>query len=285
MNEPLIIGGVPEHFNLPWHLAIENQHFEKKGVAVEWKTFHGGTGEMSKALRSGDADICVILTEGIVADIVLGNPSKVIGQFINSPLIWGIHTAKNNTLNAYNDIFDQTYAISRFGSGSHLMPIVDANSKSRVLKDSQFAVVKNLNGALVSLAAMKSDVFYWEKFMTKPYVDGGKLKRIGEFSSPWASFVLAARNEVIENHADALKSILEVIHFNNDQFVKSPFSIDEVAQRYKLDVEDVETWFHLTEWNTGQVIRPKMIENVLYSLKSAGIINKTTEVDNIITEL
>ena len=40
------IGGVPEHFNLPWHLALEEGLFEKADVSVEWIEFPEGTGAM-----------------------------------------------------------------------------------------------------------------------------------------------------------------------------------------------------------------------------------------------
>jgi len=40
----LRVGGVPEHFNLPWHLAIEKKIFEKHGVEVEWVEIKLGTG-------------------------------------------------------------------------------------------------------------------------------------------------------------------------------------------------------------------------------------------------
>ncbi len=51
------VGGVPEHFNLPWHLCIEEKLFEDKDLNVIWKDFPGGTGEMNKALRSGEIDV------------------------------------------------------------------------------------------------------------------------------------------------------------------------------------------------------------------------------------
>ena len=87
------VGGVPEHFNLPWHLCIEEKLFEDKDLNVIWKDFPGGTGEMNKALRSGEIDVAVILTEGIIKDIISGNESKIIQTYIGSPLVWGIHVA------------------------------------------------------------------------------------------------------------------------------------------------------------------------------------------------
>jgi ABC-type nitrate/sulfonate/bicarbonate transport system substrate-binding protein len=60
------IGGVPEHFNLPWYLALENGDFKHNEINLRWKDYPGGTGAMTKALRSGDLDLAVILTEGII---------------------------------------------------------------------------------------------------------------------------------------------------------------------------------------------------------------------------
>jgi sulfonate transport system substrate-binding protein len=115
------IGGVPEHFNLPIHLAIENGDFAKKGIEIEWTTFKGGTGQMTRALRDDEVDVCVLLTEGIITDIIKGNLSKIISQYVTTPLIWGVHTAANNDLQHHSDIYAKKYAISRFGSGSHLI--------------------------------------------------------------------------------------------------------------------------------------------------------------------
>ena len=104
--ETIRVGGVPEHFNLPWHLAIENKLFENSGIKIEWVEFKGGTGAMTKALRENEIDVCVVLTEGIIADIAKGNPSKIIGQYINTPLIWGVYSGINNSIKHYGEIYD-----------------------------------------------------------------------------------------------------------------------------------------------------------------------------------
>lgn len=72
------IAGVPEHFNLPWHLAIEEKVFDKQNINLQWTDVPEGTGKMCQMLRSGETDIAVILTEGIVKDINAGNPSKIV---------------------------------------------------------------------------------------------------------------------------------------------------------------------------------------------------------------
>lgn len=281
----LRVGGVPEHFNLPWHLGIENNIFENAGLNIQWTTFKGGTGQMTEALRNNEIDVCVVLTEGIVADIVNGNPSKLISKYLNTPLIWGVFTGVNNPIQYYGEIYDKTYAISRFGSGSHLMPIVDALFKGRSIQKEQFSVIKNLEGALQALINNESDVFYWEKYTTKPYVDKGIFKCLGEFVTPWPCFMLAASNKVIEQKPAALEKMLRTLYFINKQFMSSIDAIEQVSIRYEQNIEDVRNWFHSTEWSTNDEISEKMLENVLYTLQKSGVIQDLSPTDKLCHKL
>lgn len=276
------IGGVPEHFNLPIHLAIEDGQFEARGLDVEWTTFRGGTGQMTKALREDEIDVCILLTEGIISDIIKGNPSRIISVYVNTPLIWGIHTGVDNPLNSYEGIFDKKYAISRFGSGSHLMAIVDANSQGKTLDKSQFEVIKNLDGALDSLSKNDSDVFYWEKYTTKPYVDNGQLKRVGEYVTPWPCFVVAATEKVLKEQPENIIRMLRTIHDSVDNFMENETSIHMVSKRYEQEIEDVERWYYSTEWAMHGWINDKMIKNVIYHLKLAGIVDKNEAIPELI---
>ncbi len=273
------VGGVPEHFNLPWHLAIENGLFEKEGIELEWTVFKGGTGQMTQALRNNEIDVCILLTEGIISDIVNGNPSKLIGKYLNTPLIWGVYSGIHNPVNHYGEIYNKRYAISRFGSGSHLMPIVDAHAKKIKLKKDQFQVIKNLEGAIDSLTKNETDAFYWEKYTTKPYVDAGVLKHLGDYVTPWPCFMIAASNDILSKEKKAIDSMLKVIYFTSKQFMTSPTAMKEVSERYNQKMEDVENWFHATEWSINSDISDKLLENVLHRLIVAGIIDKKPELD------
>ena len=283
MSLPTIrLGGVPEHFNLPIHLAIENNSFEKRGVDVSWTTFRGGTGQMTKALREGKVDACVLLTEGIIKDIIAGNPSKIISGYVNTPLIWGIHTGAKNSLRHHSDIYDRRYAISRFGSGSHLMAMVDANMHDRQLSQEQFHPIKNLDGALESLEKLETDVFYWEKYTTKPYVDSGQLRRVGEFLTPWPCFVIAATDEVLQRDPDSVIRMLRVIHDHCDLFMQRNDNIALVAERYQLKLADVERWYHVTEWAIHGWVSDKMLRGVVHNLRVANIVSAEETVPELV---
>lgn len=276
------IGGVPEHYNLPIHLAKEAGAFSKRGIDLEWTDFGGGTGQMTKALRDNEVDICILLTEGIIADIIKGNNAKIISEYVLTPLTWGVHTGVDNPLQDYRDIYDKKYAISRYGSGSHLMAIVDAESNGHELKHEQFHVIKNIDGALPSLASNETDVFYWEKYTTKPYVDEGKLRRIGQYRTPWPCFVIAAREDILQKHPDHIIRLLRVIHDQCDRFMENIDAPAIVSSRYGLQLKDAERWYNSTEWAIHGWVSDKMIENVIYHLRTADIIDAEQTVPELI---
>jgi sulfonate transport system substrate-binding protein len=281
-NVKIRLGGVPEHFNLPIHLAKENGLFSSRGVDLEWIDFGGGTGQMTKALREGDVDACILLTEGMIADIIKGNPSKIISEYVTTPLTWGIHTGVNNELVNYRDIFTRNYAISRFGSGSHLMAIVDADSKGYKLAKDQFTIIKNIDGALTSLDKLETDVFYWEKYTTKPYVDAGKLRRIGEYNTPWPCFVIAATDKILKEHPDTIVRMLRTIHDECDKFMHNEAMIPLVSERYNQKISDVERWYNSTEWAIHGWVGEKMMKSVIYHLQTAEIIEAGAKIPDLV---
>ena len=194
------IAGVPEHFNLPWHLCIENGDFKKANIDLQWTDVPEGTGKMCEMLRNGQTDMAVILTEGIVKDIVAGNPSKIVQMYVESPLIWGIHVTANSKYKTLSDLENTIVAISRYGSGSQLMAYVNANNQNWNTFDLQFEVVNTIEGAVEALTNGTADYFMWERFMTKSLVDKGIFKRIADCPTPWPCFVIATREDFIKSN-------------------------------------------------------------------------------------
>ncbi|SRX56177.1 substrate-binding domain-containing protein [Aequorivita sp. CIP111184] len=277
-----LIGGVPEHFNLPWYIALRDKKFNEKGINLRWKDYPGGTGQMCRALRDKEIDMAVILTEGMVRDIINGNESKIVQVFVKSPLLWGIHVAANSDYETVSDLKGTKAAISRFGSGSHLMAFVNAENLEWDLKnDLYFKVIKDLDGALEGLPKGNGDYFMWEKFMTKPHVDNGTFRLIGESPTPWPSFVIAVRNDVLENDTESVKYILEVINSMTENFNTLP-SIDEmIAKRYGQKIEDVREWLSLTEWSDRQLTSEEL-EKIQQKLLELDLIEGKIQENNIL---
>jgi len=273
------VGGVPEHFNLPWKKAIEENRFEKQGISISWQDYHGGTGAMTKALRSGDLDIAILLTEGIIADIHRGNPSKIIQFYVKSPLRWGIHVGAKSNFTSVNDLENSRAAISRFGSGSHLMAYVNADNYKWDLAKQKFEVVKNLDGGRAYLADGKADYFLWEKFTTKPFVDNGEFRIIGECPTPWPSFVVAVREELLLTHNTEIEQILKIVNESCSQVKRSDNTVNEIAERYQLKEEDVAVWFNETEWAYNGDLDSETINKVQERLIDLEIIDAKMDFD------
>lgn len=266
------IGGVPEHFNLPWHLTIKNGEYEDENIDLQWHDYYGGTGAMCKALRDGDIDMAIILTEGITKDIIAGNPCKIVQTYVQTPLNWGIHVANNSTYKTIEDIRGTKAAISRYGSGSHLMAYINAQNNSWNLEqDLDFKVIKNLNGAVEGLTNGNADYFLWEKYTTKPLVDNHTFRRIGNCPSPWPCFVIAVREDFITQNKLQLKTLLNIINKTSMDFKDIP-SIDKtIANKYEQLIEDVQEWLSITEWSQ-QNIDKKTLMNVQKQLFALNII-------------
>ena len=268
------IGGVPEHFNLPWYLTLRDKTYHEENINLRWTDYHGGTGQMCMALRDKEIDMAVILTEGIARDIIKGNPCKIVQVFVKSPLLWGIHVAKNSDYHEVPDLKGTAAAISRYGSGSHLMAYVNAeNQLWDIEKDLNFEVIDNLDGALEKLPLGIGDYFMWEKFTTKPYVDNGPFRLVGECPSPWPCFVIAVRNEVIENDPKAVQSILDIINNLTIGFKDIPTIDEMISKRYGQKLEDVQQWLSMTEWSQENLTE-KEIDKVQNKLLQLDLINE-----------
>jgi sulfonate transport system substrate-binding protein len=84
----LRVGGVPEHFNLPWHLAREQGFYEKHGVEVEWVEQKEETGQMINSLKEGKVDVVIALTEGLVAGkLYPSSPSSLMSDEVLTLLL------------------------------------------------------------------------------------------------------------------------------------------------------------------------------------------------------
>ncbi|WP_299060781.1 substrate-binding domain-containing protein [uncultured Polaribacter sp.] len=270
----LKVGGVPEHFNYPWYLTLKNKEYTKENINLRWQDFPGGTGAMCKALRAGEVDIAIVLTEGIIKDIAAGNPSKIVQTFVETPLIWGIHVAKDSKFKKIEDLEHATIAISRYGSGSHLMAIVNAFNQGWNVENLKFKVIGNLQGGIDALTNGDADYFMWEHFTTKPLVDNGTFRRVDNCPTPWPCFVVAVRNEVLENNASEVKKVLDIINSQTTNF-KEIEDIDKIlAKRYEQKLEDIQKWLKITEWNDGKPITKNLITRIQNKMVSFNVIEE-----------
>jgi len=273
-RQTIRIAGVPEHFNLPWHVGIESGEFQSVDVEAEFIVHPGGTGAMMKSVANDEVDIAVVLTEGCVQSICHGTAAKIIKTFVQSPLIWGIHVPSGSALNSIEDIQGQRYAISRFGSGSHLMAIVDAAERGWTT-GLNFEVVKNIDGARAALASGDAEVFFWERYTTSPFVENGEFRRLADRLTPWPAFVICASEKALAEKPKTIKALLNQVNSisknlsDNAQQTKST-----IADRYDLASEKVDQWWETTQWNVNWDVDATSIEKAIAYLRRLNLIER-----------
>jgi sulfonate transport system substrate-binding protein len=244
------IGGVPEHFNLPWKIWLESNSDIASEAEWDWKDFPGGSGAMLLALTEDQLDIALILTEAAANSIMQGAEIKALSIYVDSPLVWGIFSGVANPATSIEPVHGKKYAISRFGSGSHLMAKLDAKIRGEMLEENQFVLVQNLAGAEKALTDLEADLFFWEKWMTKPLVDQGIMKMLGERPTPWPCFVLVSSNsfwEKQENQKAVKIAFSEVLKIAS-QLKTDPNGYQKIGEAYGLQPEDAKTWLEHVKW-------------------------------------
>ena len=277
----LEIGGVPEHFNLPWLRLAESGALDDLGVV--WRDVPEGSGAMAAALRAGELDAAMLLTEGAVVGAAQGG-FKIVSLYTASPLIWGIHVPAGSDLRTVEDVHGRRYAISRRGSGSHLMSFVHAREQGWSTADLDFVIVGTLQGAIDAFASGKADVFFWEKFMTKPLVDSGRFRRVGEFVAPWPAFVVCASNAALAQRKPigaALSRVLDAAA----ELAASPGAAAAIARRYGLESGDAREWLASTRWAPRTGIGVEHLAPAVAQLAALGLIGADVVPQNLTAPL
>lgn len=271
------ITGVPEHFNYPFRLLFEKQPFLKQGITIEWKEESRGSGQMNLDLRNGDTDIAILLTESFLKDFEAGNPSKMIGFHVTSPLIWGIHVGQNSGVTSLSELEEKKVLVSRMGSGSHLMAMVLAKRENWDVSSLTYELVGNMEGAEKAMDSGSKGIFLWEKYTTAPMVEKGCMRRIGEIPSPWPCFVMVASESALSEFGEVIFDLRNEIYRLSHDLSQSENLADLLALEYQLYPNDVTQWLTQTIWCTEPVISKSVLEDSIQKMKDLKILGGDLE--------
>lgn len=270
----LRIGGVPEHFNLPWRMAIEEGKFREKDIQLHWSDMGGGTGQMIRGLENKTLDVAIVLTEGITRAILQGLDAKLIQIYVTTPLHWGIHVPFKSDIQSINDLEHKTFAISREGSGSHLMTYVKASQEGWDTSKLKFNVIGDIYGGLWALEHNEAQAFLWEKYTTHPYTEQEKCRFVGEVVTPWPCFVIAARTEIFESHQSKLEEMCKIVAKKALELKKNENASELISWRYNLRHRHVVNWLNETDWNYDGIQYPLAFEKTVSYLLKLGLLTE-----------
>ncbi|CAK7203869.1 hypothetical protein SEUCBS139899_006618 [Sporothrix eucalyptigena] len=283
MSKPLRVGYVPEHFSTPIHYA--KTHF---GLDAETIPYPSGTGHMITALRAGDIDVGIGLTEGWVAG--LGKEAagaggyQIVGTYVETPLCWAISSGiGRDSITSVADLKGSKIGVSRIGSGSFVMGFVLADQQGWLTeggaKPFEDTVVLNTFANLrAAVNSGEADFFMWEHFTSKRYYDNKEIKRVGEIYTPWSSWKIVASTAVVsspdtEAQLQDLFGKLDqgIAHFN----ANPEESVKYISTALDYSEEDAREWLktvRFPEHTSG--VSKATIENCIGILQKAGVLVK-----------
>ncbi|KAJ9139365.1 ABC-type nitrate sulfonate bicarbonate transport systems periplasmic components-like protein [Pleurostoma richardsiae] len=195
---PLRVGYVPEHFSTPIYFA--KKHF---GLDADLIPFPSGTGHMITALRVGEIDIGIGLTEGWVAglgkeDVEGDGGYRIVGTYVETPLCWAISTGSARPeIASIDSLKGGKIGVSRIGSGSYVMGFVLADQQGWLTSPeaapySDTVVLNTFANLRAAVNSGTADFFMWEHFTSKRYYDSGEIRKVGEIYTPWSSWKIVA---------------------------------------------------------------------------------------------
>ncbi|KAL2169233.1 hypothetical protein VTG60DRAFT_6313 [Thermothelomyces hinnuleus] len=296
----LRVGFVPEHFSTPIHFA--QKHY---GLDAELIPFPSGTGHMITALRAGEIDVGIGLTEGWVAGLGKAQEAgdkdggyRLIGTYVETPLCWAISTgAERPEIRTVDSLQGGKIGVSRIGSGSYVMGYVLAeergwlvptagvgSDKEQAAPYSDIVVLNTFGNLRKAVNSGEADFFMWEYFTSKHYYDKGEIRKISEIYTPWSSWKIVASTRLIQGDGNldaAVENLLEKL----DQGIKHFNENKEEAVKYistELDYseEDAREWLKTVRFpeRTGGV-EAKVVIQTVETLCTAGVLKINSGVD------
>ncbi|GJJ73434.1 hypothetical protein EMPS_05792 [Entomortierella parvispora] len=281
-------------------MAVELAYFEKEGLVVERVCCPGGTGEMTAKLIDGSLDVAIALTEGLLAGIAKGHDGyKIVGTYVESPLCWAISVGQESRHVDRKTLQDGTIAISRIGSGSHIIPYVLAEQEGWLKGTSpadpdykapfHFEVKNTFQGMRDSVNDGSSDAFLWEKFTTKPYHDSNEVRSVDTITPPWPAFMIAASVRQLPIGEDSerqsiLARFLRALSAATAHFVdvaNYEESVSFVQTKMSYTRQDVQDWFSGVRYPSAgcAVVSKEALVTCARVLLEAGVIFKAQDSD------
>lgn len=199
---------------------------------------------------------------------------------------WAVSTGRDSKHESINTLRDTTAALSRYGSGCHVMAFVLADQQQWLSenqnKDEEkapfaFKEFYNFKAMRDAVNDDTADYFMWEKFTTKPYHDSGEVKSIGEITPSWPAFLFAAHTDLLKENIEGLKKVLSVIQTATTEFRQDEDTATKsIVDSFEYQKEDVSAWLKTVRYPTDHFeVSRQALEDTIKTLGKAGVVDSS----------
>ncbi len=164
--------------------------------------------------------------------------------------------------------------------------LADSHSWLKAAGDPPFSVVPLQTFAKLREAVNDgtADFFMWEHFTSKRYYDKGEIKRVGEIYTPWSSWKIVARDEVLEGRKEELKEMFEKVDLGVKYFEEhQEEAVEYISTKLDYSAEDAREWLKTVRFTKGvKGVRSQAIETTVETLKKAGVVEGEVRMEDMI---
>ncbi|OAA36257.1 NMT1/THI5-like protein [Metarhizium rileyi] len=277
-SEALRIGFVPEHFSTPLYFA--HKHY---GLHATLVPFPSGTGHMITAIRAGEIDIGIGLTEGWIAGLgkegIQGDGGyRLVGTYVDTPLCWAISTgAQRPEIASVASLKGKRIGVSRIGSGSYVMGFVLADQQGWLADNTHFAdtvVLQDFENLRRAVNSGEADFFMWEHFTSKKYHDSGEIRRVGDIYTPWSSWKIVASTKLTESADGRVKTLFEKLDQGIAHFNEHPDeAVEYISAELGYTEPDAKEWLKTVKFPAHtHGVKDEVMTNCVGVLRKAGVL-------------
>lgn len=119
-----------------------------------------------------------------------------------------------------------------------------------------------------------ADFFMWEHFTSKRYYDNREIKRIGEIYTPWPSWHIVARNEVVGD--GRLEEVLEKLNLGIEYFeAHQEEAVEYISTELDYSAEDAREWLKTVKFPVDvRGVEASAVVKTVEVLKKAGVLDE-----------
>jgi ABC-type nitrate/sulfonate/bicarbonate transport system substrate-binding protein len=269
------VGAVPEQVNIPLHDAATSKELRAAGVEVVVRSVPEGTGRMVEAVASGEMDLALPVTDGMIAAVAKGVSIELAGVYVQSPLTWAVAAAGDAKKTEIQQL--ERMGVSRLGSGSHTMSYYMALLHGMDPHKLSFTVANNFTNLRAGVKSDEFDAFLWETFTTQPYFASKELTKLGNVQTPWPAFSFICNpDKLTPEQAHAVREVFfPALARACKNFTDNvACSVARISQHHAHTPEDAAKWLSTVRYSTDFTIDAKRIGHAVDVLKQAGVVPK-----------
>jgi ABC-type nitrate/sulfonate/bicarbonate transport system substrate-binding protein len=192
-------------------------------------------------------------------------------------LPWGVHVPVASALHHPADLKGVPFAISRPGSGSHIMAMLYAERLGWRPGPDDLVVVHNMEGAAARMAEGDPVIFLWETYVTSRYVEAGVMRRVDEVRGDWPGFVIVAREAFARTRPDDMREALAVLDRAVNGLDLSAHTVELVMRNAGFREELAREWLGHVRWRVGRPVGDAF-QDLIRTLKHLGLVLGTADI-------